>query len=69
MRQNQVILYRTDPSKENYVRTIVREIRHVISRDVSEMVDVYIPSDDRLAIEIETQLMGDDDYGDDDARD
>lgn len=69
MRQNQVILYRTDPSKENYIRTIVREIRHVISRDVSEMADVYIPSDDRLAIEIETQLMGDDDYGDNDAGD
>lgn len=46
--KDSVILYHLDESLHDYIYVLTNEIKHLISKDLSQVMDTYIPSDSNM---------------------
>lgn len=58
-RENSVILYHLDDSMKDYVDILYRRLRHIIAKDISEIINFHIPHDinDKLILLDKTSLV------------
>lgn len=56
--KSSTILYHLDESMRDYVTVLVRELKHVIAKDLSLYSDTYIPCSNSMRLLLDAELQG-----------